>query len=185
MHKIQLACPNYKEFGKDRSRICEFLPWRDMVETPGKIPEEYPCYWGLLLLQDFLLKRGWKCVPRAATPTCCGSAPCPAPVQSVWQTHPAGIILSEQLSVEGGNEVRWTQIEKHFFKAALCCLSSLWRAKDSQHTTWEGMDNRAAVVLTTPTHTVVVTAVHISSQGSNNLTWFQAQMQNLGLRLQR
>lgn len=51
--------------------------------------------------------------------------------------------------------------------------------KDSLHTCWEGMDSWAVVFLTAPTHTVVVTAVHISSQGSNSLTWFQVWMPNL------
>lgn len=134
MHKIQLVCPNYKELGKDRGKISEFLPWRDMEETPSKFPEEYPCYWSLFLFRVFCWKEDENMYPELHH-LHADLSPCLAPVQSVWETsplqtnHPAGIILPEKLSVEGSNEATCTQIERCFFKAALCCQSSFWRAK--------------------------------------------------------
>lgn len=134
MHNIQLACPNYKELGKDRGRICEFLPWRHMEEIQANFLRNIlvteACSWFRIFcwrgdenmypeLHDIMLT----CLPVQLLYSQCEKP------HHYRQIHPASTTLSEKLSVEGVNELKRTQIERPFLKAALCCLSSLWRAK--------------------------------------------------------
>lgn len=183
MHNIQLACPDYKELGKDKGKISEFLPWRDMEETPGKIPEEYPCCWSLFLFRIFCWRGGENMYPELHH-LYTELSPCPAPVQSMWevsplQTNPPSKHHPTWEAQCGGRHVY--RLRDTSSRQPCVAWAAFEEQKYSLHTCREGMDSTGVVVLTAPTHTVVVTAVHISSQDSNNLTCFQVWVPNLTL----
>lgn len=111
---------------------------------------------------------------------------------AVWQTswgqtswNTAVITLPGDLSMEGDNDVRGTQMEKYFSEAPLRCLSSIWQAErypshklEEEDQLWTTRCTVEQLCFWGPTHCVVVADVHISSQVSKNLTWFHVWMQN-------
>lgn len=120
--------------------------------NPGKFPEEYPCYWSMFLIQDFLLKRGWKYVPRAAWHHA-DLSPCAAPVQSVWETSP----------------LQTNPPSKHHPIWEAQCGRSQWAQVD---TDWESVLEGSSVLPEQPLKSKRTACTHTGRVWTTEQSWF-------------